>query len=138
VVYCFGGDLAYVFDKTNKTVAEYVDGKEIIIIIKVLAGRGIKGYIIYDVDKKGQGPDGFPTPETWGFILLSSPNEDNFKSWAKQKHANLIVMDCPDENDVKAMCAWKTRAMSVRVQKKYWKMIKERLDDVGTIPRSIF
>ncbi|RNE96289.1 retrotransposon hot spot (RHS) protein, partial [Trypanosoma conorhini] len=138
VVYCFGAGLAYVFDKTNKTVAEYVDGKEIIILIKVLAGRGIRGYIIYDVDKKGQGPDGFPSPATWGFILLSSPNEDNFKSWGKQKDANLIVMNCPDENDVKAMCAWETRANSAQVQKKHWETIKKRMYYVGPIQRCIF
>ncbi|RNE95436.1 retrotransposon hot spot (RHS) protein, partial [Trypanosoma conorhini] len=139
VVYCFGAGLAYVFDKTNKTLVEYVDKKEIIIIIKVLAARGIKGYIIYDVPEKGHGPpDRFPSPATWGFILLSSPNEDNFKSWAKQRDAVLIVMNCPDENDVKAMCVWETRNKSAQVQKMYWEKIKKRMCYVGPIPRCIF
>ncbi|RNE95428.1 putative retrotransposon hot spot (RHS) protein [Trypanosoma conorhini] len=93
--------------------------------------RKLKGYVIYDVDKKGYEPSwDYPPSDTWGVIVLSSPNEDNFKGWAKQKKAEMIVMDCPDELDVKAMCAWRTRDKSAAEQTNYWKMVNKRMTEV--------
>ncbi|PWV07087.1 putative retrotransposon hot spot (RHS) protein [Trypanosoma cruzi] len=56
VVHCFG-DTAYVFDKTTKTVTKYEGNKTSKIVLGGLRQRGMKGYIIYDVAKKGTPPE---------------------------------------------------------------------------------
>ncbi|RNE96363.1 retrotransposon hot spot (RHS) protein [Trypanosoma conorhini] len=140
VVYCLGAELAYVFDKTNKTVTEHADAGSIIDAIKDLAGKfKLNGYIIYDVDTHGPGPtEDFPSPKSWGVIVLSSPNEDNFKAWEEANQAARIIMNCPGESHVKAMCAWETRDTSEQEQADYCNMVGKRMDDVGPIPRCIF
>ncbi|RNC48293.1 putative retrotransposon hot spot (RHS) protein [Trypanosoma cruzi] len=40
--------------------------------------------------------------------------------------------------DVKAMCAWTKRGGIRDDQAECWKMVKERMDNVGPIPRYIF
>ncbi|RNE97204.1 retrotransposon hot spot (RHS) protein [Trypanosoma rangeli] len=104
-----------------------------------LATTEMKGYIIIDMARQFQEPsnDVVPSPE-WGIIMLSSPHEDNFKQWAKQADAIEIIMNCPDENDVKAMCAWETRNTTEEEQVEYWRRMQRRMDDVGQIPRCIF
>ncbi|PWU94844.1 putative retrotransposon hot spot protein [Trypanosoma cruzi] len=47
-------------------------------------------------------------------------------------------MNCPDEMDVKAMCAWMERGLEPDKQAECWKKVKERMDKVGPIPRHIF
>ncbi|ESS63015.1 retrotransposon hot spot protein (RHS) [Trypanosoma cruzi Dm28c] len=49
-----------------------------------------------------------------------------------------MVMNCPGESDVKAMCAWMRRHQPVREQAEYWKVVKGQMDEVGPIPRYIF
>ncbi|RNE95385.1 retrotransposon hot spot (RHS) protein, partial [Trypanosoma conorhini] len=140
VVYCFGGDLAFVFDKEKQAVTAHEGVLNITGLMKYLVWqRKLKGYVIYDVDKKGYEPSwDYPPSDTWGVIVLSSPNEDNFKGWAKQKKAEMIIMNCPEELDVKAMCAWRTRDKSAAEQTNYWKMVEKRMGQIGPIPRHIF
>ncbi|RNC52212.1 putative retrotransposon hot spot (RHS) protein [Trypanosoma cruzi] len=40
--------------------------------------------------------------------------------------------------DVKAMCAWMKRDGTAEKKAEYWKMVKERMDKVGPIPRYVF
>ncbi|RNC59486.1 retrotransposon hot spot (RHS) protein [Trypanosoma cruzi] len=40
--------------------------------------------------------------------------------------------------DVKAMCAWMKRDETAEKKTEYWKMVEERMDKVGPIPRYIF
>ncbi|RNF01727.1 retrotransposon hot spot (RHS) protein [Trypanosoma conorhini] len=140
VVYCFGGDLAYVFDRTTITVTKYMDEINISNLMDDLVRqRKLKGFVIYDVDKEGREPScGYPPSKSWGVIVLLSPKEDNYKSWEKQMGGNQLVMNRPDEIDVKAMCAWEKRGESAEEQMKYWTMAKKHMDDVGPILRSIF
>ncbi|RNE94869.1 retrotransposon hot spot (RHS) protein, partial [Trypanosoma rangeli] len=139
VVYCFGRDFAYLFDRRARTVTEYEGERNIRRAMINLARTGMKGYIIIDMARQLQEPsnDFVPSPE-WGIIMLSSPNEDNFKAWAKQVGAIEIIMNCPDENDVKAMCAWGTRNTTEEEQAEYWRSMYMRMHDVGPIPRCIF
>ncbi|RNE95565.1 retrotransposon hot spot (RHS) protein [Trypanosoma rangeli] len=139
VVYCFGRDFAYLFDKSTQTVTIYEGESNIRGAMVNLAGSGMKGYIIIDMARHFQEPsnDFVPSPE-WGMITLSSPHEDNFKQWAKQAGAIKIIMNCPDENDVKAMCAWRTCNTTEEEQAEYWRRMHMRTDDVGPIPRCIF
>ncbi|RNE95700.1 retrotransposon hot spot (RHS) protein [Trypanosoma rangeli] len=139
VVYCFGRDFAYLFDRRTRTVTIYVGGCNIGRVMVNLAGSGMKGYIIIDMAIHFQEPssDVVPSPE-WGIIMLSSPHEDNFKQWAEQAGAIKIIMNCPDKNDVKAMCTWETRNTTEEEQVEYWRRMHMRMDDVGPIPRCIF
>ncbi|RNE97260.1 retrotransposon hot spot (RHS) protein [Trypanosoma rangeli] len=139
VVYCFGRDFAYLFDRRTRTVTEYRGENNIRGVMVNLAGSGMKGYIIIDMARQLNEPsnDVVPSPE-WGIIMLSSPNENNFKQWANQAGAIKIIMNCPDENDVKAMCAWETRNTTEEEQVEYWRRMHMRMDDVGPIPRCIF
>ncbi|PWU89353.1 putative retrotransposon hot spot protein (RHS,) [Trypanosoma cruzi] len=138
VAYSFGSTM-YVFDKTAKTVTTYMGE---IISESVLDGLwdcGMKGYIIYDVARKGTPPDtGFAPSSGWGMIVVSSPEVSNYDEWEKQLKASRIIMNCPDEMDVKAMCAWMKRGLEPDKQAEYWKMVEERMEKVGPIPRYIF
>ncbi|PWV05339.1 putative retrotransposon hot spot protein (RHS) [Trypanosoma cruzi] len=138
VVHCFG-ETAYVFDKTTKTVTKYMGEITSENVLYGLRQRGMKGYIIYDVAKKGTPPDTDIAPCTgWGMIVVSSPNLDNYDKWETQVKASRIIMNCPDEMDVKAMCAWMERGLEPDEQAECWKKVKERMDKVGPIPRHIF
>ncbi|KAF5214468.1 hypothetical protein ECC02_012928 [Trypanosoma cruzi] len=139
VVHCFGGRDAYVFDKTTKIVTRYSDEDQCITALRSLRKRGMKGYIIYDVAKKGTPPLRHFAPSTgWGMIVVSSPKVSNYDEWEKQAKASRIIMNCPDEMDVKAMCAWMKRGVKPDKQAKYWKVVKEQMEKVGPIPRHIF
>ncbi|RNC35433.1 putative retrotransposon hot spot (RHS) protein [Trypanosoma cruzi] len=138
VVHCFG-ETMYVFDKTTKTVTKYVGEITSIVVLGGLWQRGVKGYIIYDVTEKGTPPDtGFAPSTGWGMIVVSSPNLDNYDEWETQVRASQIIMNCPDEMDVKAMCAWMKRGLEPDKQAEYWRMVKERMEKFGPIPRHIF
>ncbi|RNE99678.1 retrotransposon hot spot (RHS) protein [Trypanosoma conorhini] len=134
VVYCFGGELAYVFDKTKKTVAECFGEDNIITVVNELPRRCMNGYVIYDVDETGHGPsDDLPPSTSWGMIVLSCPHENQFEAWRRVMRPRLIIMNCPDESDVKAMCAWETRDRPAQEQADYWKVVEKRIYCVGPI-----
>ncbi|RNC40873.1 retrotransposon hot spot (RHS) protein [Trypanosoma cruzi] len=138
VVHCFG-KTTYVFDKTSRTVTKYMGNKTSSSVLGGLRQRGVKGYIIYDVAKEGTPPDtGFAPSTGWGMIVVSSPKVSNYAKWATQVKASRIIMNCPEKDDVKAMCAWMKRGLKPDEQAGYWKKVKERMDKVGPIPRYIF
>ncbi|PWV07079.1 putative retrotransposon hot spot protein (RHS) [Trypanosoma cruzi] len=138
VVHCFGITM-YVFDKNTKTVTKYVGEITSIVVLGGLWQRGVKGYIIYDVTEKGTPPDtGLAPSSGWGMIVVSSPNLDNYDEWETQAKASQIIMNCPDEMDVKAMCAWTKRGLDTDEQAGYWKKVEERMKKFGPIPRHIF
>ncbi|PWV20821.1 putative retrotransposon hot spot protein (RHS) [Trypanosoma cruzi] len=106
--------------------------------LKNLRERGMKGYIIYDVAKKGTPPLRHFAPSTgWGMIVVSSPKATNYDEWEKQTKASRIIMNCPDEMDVKAMCTWMKRGLEPYKQAEYWRMVEKHMDNVGPIPRHI-
>ncbi|KAF8290039.1 putative retrotransposon hot spot (RHS) protein, partial [Trypanosoma cruzi] len=127
----------YLFDKTKQTVSDFRSEAAFVDLLKYLTRCEVKGYIIYDVSEQGKGPHvGLPFA-LWGMIVVTSPNVNNFKGWMSQNGAMGIVMDCPDESDVKAMCVWKKRNEQGE-QNGYCKQVKERMDEVGPILRVIF
>ncbi|PWU85447.1 putative retrotransposon hot spot (RHS) protein [Trypanosoma cruzi] len=105
VVYVIA-DEAFLFDKTAHTVTQYHTDEMSRSVIWSLRKRGMKGYVIYDVAKEGRNPSVFLVPSEWGMIVLTSPNENNFKQWKKDKRVVPIVIDCPHRIDLKAMCFW--------------------------------
>ncbi|EKF98218.1 retrotransposon hot spot (RHS) protein, putative, partial [Trypanosoma cruzi] len=52
--------------------------------------------------------------------------------------ATAIVTNCPEENDVRAMCIWMKRNRPLQEQAEYWKEVSGRMNNVGPILRFIF
>ncbi|RNC31943.1 retrotransposon hot spot (RHS) protein [Trypanosoma cruzi] len=139
VVHCFGGGVAYVSDKTTRAVTRYGDEDICISELKSLRGHGRIAYIIYDVAKEGTPPPRHFAPTSgWGMIAVSFPKVNNYDEWAKQLRAARIIVNCPDEMDVKAMCAWITRDGAKEKQAEYWKEVKKHMYLLGPIPRHVF
>ncbi|RNE95876.1 putative retrotransposon hot spot (RHS) protein, partial [Trypanosoma cruzi] len=137
VVY-FIADRTFLFDKTSRTVSTYKGDPSNASFVRSLSDRGMKGYIIHDLAEPDDAPSGYLPPRGWGMVLVSPPFERNYKEWVKRSDAKTIVMDCPGESDVKAMCVWMRRHQPVREQAEYWKVVKSQMDEVGPIPRYIF
>ncbi|PWV15085.1 putative retrotransposon hot spot protein (RHS) [Trypanosoma cruzi] len=139
VVHCFGGRDAYVSDKTTRAATRYGDEDMCISELRSLRGHGRNVYIIYDVAKEGTPPPRHFAPTSgWGMILVSSPNEGSCDEWETQVKASRIIMNCPDEMDVKAMCAWMKQGLDKDKQAGYWRMVEKQMEKVGPIPRYIF
>ncbi|PWU93746.1 putative retrotransposon hot spot protein (RHS) [Trypanosoma cruzi] len=71
-------------------------------------------------------------------ISVSSPTVGNYDKWETQVRAGRIIMNCPAEMDVKAMCAWMERDGDTDEQTKYWRMVEKHMEKVGPLPRLIF
>ncbi|PWV04258.1 putative retrotransposon hot spot protein (RHS) [Trypanosoma cruzi] len=138
VAYSVGGNTTYVFDKTIKTVTRYLGRGAFEDFLYDLRHLKMKGYVIYDLTEKGRPASCFAFFDEWGMIVLSSPKVSNYDNWEKQEGAERIIMNCPDEMDVKAMCAWMKRDETAGKKAECWKMVKERMEKVGPIPRYIF
>ncbi|RNF02968.1 putative retrotransposon hot spot (RHS) protein [Trypanosoma conorhini] len=137
VVYCFGRELVYVFDKEEKTVEKYEgteDDEE--AMKKFYWYSGERGFFIYDVAEEGGPPSSFYCYRH-GVVVLASPNGNNFREWVGGADYHHRVMSCPSENEVKAMCAWMTRGRPAQEQVDYWETVKQRMRFVGPIPRYI-
>ncbi|PWU89246.1 putative retrotransposon hot spot protein (RHS) [Trypanosoma cruzi] len=135
-VYSFGGSTTYVCDKAIKTVTRHV-GKG--ASKDVLWDCVMKGHIFYDVTEKGTPPaEYFVSSTGWGMSVVSPPNVGNCDEWEKQVKAGRIIMNCPAEVDVKAMCVCMKRGLKPDEQVEYWKMVEEHMEKVGPIPRYIF
>ncbi|RNE96959.1 retrotransposon hot spot (RHS) protein [Trypanosoma cruzi] len=104
VVFLVYGSEAYVFNKTSETVTRYM-GKSIVIkAVKELSRHRMKGYIIYDVGGRLDIPSPCLPPGGWGMLVVSTPETTSYIHWANEKRAVRIIMNCPDESDVKTMC----------------------------------
>ncbi|RNE95881.1 putative retrotransposon hot spot (RHS) protein, partial [Trypanosoma cruzi] len=137
VVFFFYGSEAYVFNKTTETVTRYMDKSMMIKAVKELSLRGMKGYIIYEVGGRLDIPSPFLPPGGWGMLLVATPEKTSYIHWANEKRAVRIIMNCPDESDVKAMCVWKKRNQPPPQQAEYWREVKGRMDKLGPILRYI-
>ncbi|EKG00232.1 retrotransposon hot spot (RHS) protein, putative, partial [Trypanosoma cruzi] len=121
-----------------KTVSVYMDDPRIEDVVNIFSRRGVKGYCIYDVALASrQPPAGLPC-RGWGMIVVTSPNKNEYERWTKKMDAIEIVIDCPEENDVRAMCIWMKRNRPLQEQAEYWKEVRGRMNNVGPILRSIF
>ncbi|RNC39239.1 putative retrotransposon hot spot (RHS) protein, partial [Trypanosoma cruzi] len=136
VLYVIGNE-TFLFEKTTKTVTKYMGGASIEHVLASLSIRGVNAYIIYDVAKGGCKPYPLPNSRGWGMIVVTSPNEDNFGAWEKYRSPKRIIMNCPEKEDVKAMCVWMKRNEPSE-QAEYWRNINGRMEQVGPILRYIF
>ncbi|EKF98077.1 retrotransposon hot spot (RHS) protein, putative, partial [Trypanosoma cruzi] len=130
-------DRKFLFDKTTKTVTRYSAASNIVDILDGFSDCGVEGYIIYDIAARGhEPPDSLPC-KGWGMIVVTPPNEGNFKGWEKQGGSLRIVMNCPEKDDVKAMCVCMKRNEPT-VQAGYMKEVEGRMDKVGPVIRYVF
>ncbi|EAN99306.1 retrotransposon hot spot (RHS) protein, putative [Trypanosoma cruzi] len=136
VLYVIGNG-TFLFEKTTQTVTKYVGGASIDDVLDFLSDRGVNAYIIYDVAKEGRKPYPISNSRKWGMIVVTSPNPDNFGAWEKYKSPKRIIMNCPEKDDVKAMCVWMKRNDSGE-QAEYWNVVNGRVDKVGPLLRYIF
>ncbi|PWU92304.1 putative retrotransposon hot spot (RHS) protein [Trypanosoma cruzi] len=132
------GSQSFLFDKITKTVSVYMDDPRIEDVVNIFSLRGMKGYIIHYLAEPDDAPSDDLPPRGWGMVLVSPPFERNYKEWMKRRDATEMVMNCPGESDVKAMCVWMRRHQPVREQAEYWQVVKGQMDEVGPIPRYIF
>ncbi|PWV21310.1 putative retrotransposon hot spot protein (RHS) [Trypanosoma cruzi] len=125
VVHCFGGGDAYVSDKTTRAVTRCSDEGMCVSELRSLRGHGRNVYIIYDVAKEGTPPPRHFAPTSgWSMIAVSFPKVANYDEWERQLQAARIIVNCPDEVDVKAMCARITRGGTKEKQAECWKEVK--------------
>ncbi|KAF5226016.1 putative retrotransposon hot spot (RHS) protein [Trypanosoma cruzi] len=125
--------------RPSRAVTRYGDEDMCISELRSLRGHGRNLYIIYDVAKEGTPPPRHFAPTSgWGMIAVSFPKVTNCDEWAKQLQAARIIVNCPDEMDVKAMCAWITRDETKEKQAEYWKEVKKHMYLLGPIPRHVF
>ncbi|PWU89347.1 putative retrotransposon hot spot (RHS) protein [Trypanosoma cruzi] len=137
VVYVIGSQ-SFLFDKTTKTVSTYMDDPRIDDVVNIFSLRGVRGYCIYDATLAcRQLPAGLPC-RGWGMIVVTPPNKNEYERWTKKMDATAIVTNCPEENDVRAMCIWMKRNRPPQEQAEYWKEVRGRMNNVGPILRSIF
>ncbi|ESS61802.1 retrotransposon hot spot (RHS) protein [Trypanosoma cruzi] len=100
----FVGSKSFLFDKTSETVTRYVGKSMMIKAVKELSRRGMKGYIIYDVGGRLDIPSPCFPPGGWGMLVVATPETTSYIHWVSEKRAVRIIMNCPDERDVKTMC----------------------------------
>ncbi|EAN85484.1 retrotransposon hot spot (RHS) protein, putative, partial [Trypanosoma cruzi] len=134
----FIGNRTFLFDKIAKTVSVYMGEASILRVVEGLSQRGFKGCIIYDVALACRQPAAGLPCKGWGMIVVAPPDKNNYESWAKQTEAEKFIINCPEENDVKAMCSWMKRNQIPQEQAEYWKEVNGRMNKVGPILRFIF
>ncbi|PBJ71045.1 retrotransposon hot spot (RHS) protein [Trypanosoma cruzi cruzi] len=132
------GSQSFLFDKTTKTVSTYKGDPRIEDVVNIFSDRGFKGYCIYDATLACHQPAAGLPCKGWGMIVVKSTNESEYERWAQKMDATAIVTNCPEENDVRAMCIWMKRNRPLQEQAEYWKEVRGRMNNVGPILRSIF
>ncbi|EKF99568.1 retrotransposon hot spot (RHS) protein, putative, partial [Trypanosoma cruzi] len=132
------GSQSFLFDNITKTVSTYKGGPRIEDAVNIFSGRGFKGYCIYAATLACHQPAAGLPCEGWGMIVVKSTNESESERWKKKMDATAIVTNCPEENDVRAMCIWMKRNRPLQEQAEYWKEVRGRMNNVGPILRFIF
>ncbi|PWV04087.1 putative retrotransposon hot spot (RHS) protein [Trypanosoma cruzi] len=134
----FIAEQTFLFDKTAQMVSLYTSEASILSILGSFSRRGVKGYIIYDVALACRQPAAGLPCKGWGMIVVTPPDKNEYERWTKKMDATAIVTNCPEENDVRAMCIWMKRNRPLQEQAEYWKEVRGRMNNVGPILRSIF
>ncbi|KAH8609329.1 putative retrotransposon hot spot protein 4 (RHS4) [Trypanosoma vivax] len=112
-----------------------------------LSDDGKQGYMILDAKETMDLPTRLPA-RLWGSIMLSSPNKRNFKVWRETNMGTrLLYINCYHAREMKACFAWLRRAdlvagegnAGVRTEpEKSWRVMEERMREVGHAPRCVF
>ncbi|EAN85270.1 putative retrotransposon hot spot (RHS) protein [Trypanosoma cruzi] len=131
-------DRTFMFDKATQKVSHYIGKEAVLKSVEEFSGRGMKGYIIYNVAEPIHEPSVRLLPRGWGMIVVTPPEESAHRRCKKQLRGRRIIMNCPQESDVKAMCVWKKRNQSAEAQVGYWQEVRGYMNKVGSILRDLF
>ncbi|EKG02384.1 retrotransposon hot spot (RHS) protein, putative [Trypanosoma cruzi] len=99
---------AYMSEMTTRTASEYMGESSIAKVVKDLSRRGVRECIVYDAAEKDNCLSPC-LPLEWGMLVVTPPETKIYGHWASERRAARIVVDCPDESDAEAMCAWMKR-----------------------------
>ncbi|CCD19360.1 putative retrotransposon hot spot protein 4 (RHS4) [Trypanosoma vivax] len=112
-----------------------------------LSDAGCRGYMILDAKETMDLPTCLPT-RLWGSIVLSSPNERNYKVWVETNTGSkFLYSNRYHAREMKAYSAWMRRAdlaiaegnAAVRAElDKSWRVMEGRMREVGQAPRYVF
>ncbi|CCD21047.1 hypothetical protein, conserved in T. vivax [Trypanosoma vivax Y486] len=112
-----------------------------------LSDAGKRGYMILDVEKDKSLPTHVPSA-SWGSIVLSSPNEENFRVWCESNtEPRFLYINRYHAREMKAYFAWMRRAdiatadgnAAVRTELEVsWRTMEKRMHEVGHAPRYVF
>ncbi|KAH8608606.1 putative retrotransposon hot spot protein 4 (RHS4) [Trypanosoma vivax] len=115
--------------------------------IMELSDAGKRGYMILDAKKYVDLPTDLPS-ESWGSIVLSSPNKKNYKVWDETNMGSrFLFINRYHAREMKAYFAWMRRAdlaaaegnAAVRAElEESWRVMQERMHEVGHAPRYVF
>ncbi|CCD20185.1 retrotransposon hot spot protein, (RHS), (fragment), partial [Trypanosoma vivax Y486] len=108
---------------------------------------GCRGYMILDAKETMDLPTCLPA-RSWGSIVLSSPNKKNYKVWRETNMGSrFLYINRYHAREMKAYFAWLRRAdlaaaegnAAVRTElEESWRVIEERMHEVGHAPRYVF
>ncbi|RNC49520.1 retrotransposon hot spot (RHS) protein [Trypanosoma cruzi] len=107
-------------------------------VVKDLSRRGVRGCIVYDAAEPDNLLSTCLPPLEWGMLVVTPPETKIYGHWASGRRAARIVMDCPDESDAEAMCAWMKRDQPVQQQAECWGEVRGQMDAAGPLLRDIF
>ncbi|KAH8619243.1 putative retrotransposon hot spot protein 4 (RHS4) [Trypanosoma vivax] len=115
--------------------------------IFTLSRAGCRGYMILDAKETMDLPICLPT-RLWGSIVLSSPNERNYKVWDEtNRGTRFLYINRYHTREMKAYFAWLRRAdlaiaegnAAVRTElEESWRVMEGRMREVGQAPRYVF
>ncbi|CBH17319.1 retrotransposon hot spot (RHS) protein, putative [Trypanosoma brucei gambiense DAL972] len=155
VVAYFVGKIAYlIYNKKpgeEGRVERYKVPEDAVDAIAALVSKKKKGHIIVDIGNDLLKPPGELRHLSWGVTVLTSPDTAHYEEWAKDTGGRRIIINCDDVRDMKAFVAWKklcvlseevprdkTRQQLKEELESEWKIVEERIDMVGPLPRFVF
>ncbi|AAQ15526.1 retrotransposon hot spot (RHS) protein, putative [Trypanosoma brucei brucei TREU927] len=153
VVAYFVGEIAFlIYNKKpgeEGRVEKYVVSKNAITAMDALENK--RGHIIVDIGNDLLKPPGELRHLSWGVTVLTSPDTAHYEEWAKDTGDRQIIINCDDVRDMKAFVAWKklcvlseevprdkTKQQLMEDLESEWKIVEERIDMVGPLPRFVF
>ncbi|CCD16004.1 unnamed protein product [Trypanosoma congolense IL3000] len=144
VVAYFVEGKAYIFHREERRVVYYTRQQAAVDEIEDMIRRGVKGYIIFDISENSVHIGDLPY--AWGIVLISSPNVKKFHEFTKRRQKTLpIYMNCYEDAEFKAALVWERHWQVVNNRIRFedvnlendWKVLKERIDMVGPLPRYV-
>ncbi|CCD18189.1 retrotransposon hot spot protein, putative [Trypanosoma vivax Y486] len=142
IVAWFIGGVVYVFLKNEQPgkVLKFDYQKVAERYIEERVKTGSRVYVIYDVGKKGTSPDS-NWRLNWPGILITSPNESNYKGWSNADGTGTVYINCHHVREIKAIHVWMEHFAqpnpTVSEVEDRWTDLSERIDVVGPMIRYV-
>lgn len=73
------------------------------------------------------------TQSRMGHDCIVTPDENSFIEWKRLRLDKQFIINCPDENDARTVCAWMNWDQSDGEQLKEWDTVKDRMNYTGPV-----